>query len=406
MYIKVLSVLICLLMAVPAWSGTITRPVKSNGLTSFTNGMVPQDSDLNGDPNTIYAEFNGNISNVNISASAAIAATKINPDGFTANVRATSTQPCFVADESDQGVDLKRWAFCSISGVFSLGTYTDAGALQNNWFTITRANGGFVLGGSGGTNTIQGATTFSNTVTFSGANNLLPSGTLMPYVGTSAPAGWLLADGSSNSCTGSAGVNANLCAQMVSVFGTVNYKGSSTAAFTVDAASNEIIHVAHGKSTNDRVHFSTTTTLPGGLSATIVYCIISTTTDRFKISTTCGGSEVDITSTGSGTHSDYFNFLVPDTRGRALIGAGSGAGLSARTLGQTGGEETHVLSMGEMPAHTHTYTAPQNAINNVAGGAQPAVNGTSAGQNTGSAGSGSAHNVMDPFLVLQYIIKL
>ncbi len=401
-----LSLVLCLLTAAPVLGGTITRPTKSNGLTSFTNGMVPQDTDLNGDADTIYSEFNGNISNANLSASAAIAASKINPDGFTANVRSASSQPCFIADETDQGTDLKRWAFCSVGGQFRLGTYSDAGVSQNNWLTITRANGGFTLGGSSGTNTIQGATTFSNMVTFSGANNLLPSGVLMPYAGISAPAGWLIADGTSQSCTGSAGVNANLCAQLVSIFATVNYKGSAAAAITVDATSNEIIHIAHGKAVGDRVHFTSTTTLPGGLSEPVVYCIISTTTDRFKISTTCGGGELDITSTGSGTHLDYFNFITPDPRGRTILGGGSGVGLTSRAVGQKGGEETHILSIAEMPSHSHIYTAPQSPIHNAAGGAQPSVNGTAPGQSTSSEGSGAAHNVMGPFLVMQYIIKL
>lgn len=50
---------------------TISKP------TTFVDGTVPTAAQFNGDFDTIYNEFNGSISNSNISASAAIAATKI-----------------------------------------------------------------------------------------------------------------------------------------------------------------------------------------------------------------------------------------------------------------------------------------------------------------------------------------
>lgn len=54
------------------------------------------------------------------------------------------------------------------------------------------------------------------------------------------------------------------------------------------------------------------------------------------------------TTFGAGDGSTTFN--VPDLRGRAPIGAGTGPSLSARTLGATGGAETHQLTIAEMPA--------------------------------------------------------
>jgi len=49
------------------------------------------------------------------------------------------------------------------------------------------------------------------------------------------------------------------------------------------------------------------------------------------------------------------NFFKPDFRGRAAIGAGTGPGLSLRTLGSTVGTETHTLSPSEtaVPVHDH-----------------------------------------------------
>lgn len=44
-------------------------------------------------------------------------------------------------------------------------------------------------------------------------------------------------------------------------------------------------------------------------------------------------------------------FNVPDLRGRTLIGAGTGTGLTSRVLAGTGGEENHVLITAETPMH-------------------------------------------------------
>ena len=405
-----------------AEANTITRPAKSFGGTNFINGVVPQASDFNGDIDTIYGEFNGNIDNANIKTAAAIAATKINPDGFTVNIRTVNTVPCTVIEESDQASDTKRWEACSNGSVFQLGTYTDANALQNNWLTITRANGGFTLGGVAGTNVINGATTFNQTVTFTGGTSLTPTGMVTMYMGTTAPTGWLLMDGASNSCTGASSANAGLCTQLISLFGSVNYKGSGTTV-TVDTASDEVIHTAHGKSVGDRVHFSTTVTLPsrtgggGILLATTVYCVQSTTTDRYKIADTCGGGAIDITTTGSGTHTDYFNFVTPDARGRNPVGTGAGGGLTSRTIGATGGVESagptitgsHVLTIAEMPAHTHTVFSTTTGSSALSSGNI----GLGGGAQTGSTGGDGGHthtitptDTMNPFLVMTYIIKL
>lgn len=430
---RILAILFCLLFAAQVDAGTISKQSKSFGGTSFINGVVPQAADFNGDIDTIYGEFNGNIDNANIKTAAAIAASKINPDGFTINLRTIHTGPCTILEESDQAADSKRWATCSNASVFQLGTYTDANALQNNWLTITRANGGFTFGGTAGTNVINGATTFNQAVTFGGSTSLTPTAMVTMYMGTTAPTGWLLMDGASNSCTGASAANANLCTQLVSLFASVSYKGTAAATITVDTASDEIIHTTHGKSVGDRVHFSSTTTLPAPLAAATVYCIESITTDRFKIAVTCGGVDVDITSTGAGTHSDYFNFLTPDTRGRIPVGTGTGAGLTARVIGATGGSEdsivvTHNHGVTD-PGHTHQQNAAQGAstpdwvVYSGAGGSSVYYNTTqftngSGGvsnvltdssttgatvNNTGSSGTGAN---MDPFLVMTYIIKL
>lgn len=46
-------------------------------------------------------------------------------------------------------------------------------------------------------------------------------------------------------------------------------------------------------------------------------------------------------------------FRIPDRRGRVGVGAGSGAGLTPRTLASKFGAETHPLTQAEMPVHDH-----------------------------------------------------
>jgi hypothetical protein len=75
-----------------------------------------------------------------------------------------------------------------------------------------------------------------------------------------------------------------------------------TATFTADAGTNFATSVAHGLVNTDRVILTTTTTLPAGLSLLTTYFVVNKTTDTFQFSSTEGGTAIDITDTGTGTH--------------------------------------------------------------------------------------------------------
>lgn len=62
---------------------------------------------------------------------------------------------------------------------------------------------------------------------------------------------------------------------------------------------------------------------------------------------------------GSGAAADFAahkTIGLTKILGRALAAAGSGSGLTARSLGATVGEETHALLAAELPPHTHAGT--------------------------------------------------
>ena len=118
---------------------------------------------------------------------------------------------------------------------------------------------------------------------------------------------------------------------------------------------------------------------------------------------------------GNGTS----NFGLPDLRGRVPIGFGQGAGLTSRALGEMGGEEAHTLAVGEIPSHSHPVNVDASAgtsatpVNNL-----PAVNSEGI-QHYGSVASGAmdagaigntggsqAHNNMQPYLAINYVIAL
>lgn len=314
-------------------------------------------------------------------------------------------------------------------------------------------------------------------------------GMILPYVGVSAPTGFLLCDGSSAD-------NDTYPALAALILGKYGY-GTGTD-FTAVAATDVITATGHGLSDGDRVFVDSTGTLPAGLSAHTLYYVISSTTNTLKLSLTSGGSAVDITDTGSGTHTLYNNFLTPDLRGRSIIGMGTGTKtatfvsrasnvitvkgisntadnefqtgqaivyhttgsvitgltdgntyylirtgnatfslasslanaqngtaialssdgsgvqtfvrtLTARTIGDTGGEGTHAMSLTELLNHSHTFTfhdanaGGSDKYPNAAGTALQAGTYTVGGQV--SAGGNAAMNNMQPFAVANHIIK-
>ncbi len=171
--------------------------------------------------------------------------------------------------------------------------------------------------------------------------------------------------------------------------------------------------------------------------------------DYAGISAPSGYLLCDGTAVSRATYTDLFSaigtvwgvgdgattFNVPDFRGRVSVGAGTGSGLTSRTLADTDGEEDHELLTAEMPAHTHVQNAHTHTVtdpghthaagtfadlsSNVA--FRAGSNGTTGTATTDSAttgitnqnttavnqntGGGNVHNNMQPYAVATKIIK-
>jgi len=117
-------------------------------------------------------------------------------------------------------------------------------------------------------------------------------------------------------------------------------------------------------------------------------------------------------------------FALPDLRGRLPVHKGTGPGLSHYDQGQLGGEETHTLTLAELPAHDHggapkasgavgISTSPQSGIParananaryaNLYSNANGDTLNATALAPTGTAGP---HSNLMPFLSVNFIIAL
>lgn len=115
---------------------------------------------------------------------------------------------------------------------------------------------------------------------------------------------------------------------------------------------------------------------------------------------------------------DGTHFNVPDLRGRTPVGVDTShlriVALHGNQvdLGEVGGESDHVTTTGELPSHNHGLLVDGNgAVMAVASGGNPAFYDRPAGAiltgitHTANSGGGSAHQNMQPYQILNFIIR-
>lgn len=135
---------------------------------------------------------------------------------------------------------------------------------------------------------------------------------------------------------------------------------------------------------------------------------------------------------GDGTTS----FALPNLVARIPLGFGTTSGLSSYAIGQTGGEETHQLTEDEMPSHNHTasidnlqgsmpastlsggstepgpttYPSSSSSLGTpIYGGTTNTninVDVTANGVIVDDSGNNNSHNIIQPYLAVNYIIAV
>jgi microcystin-dependent protein len=84
--------------------------------------------------------------------------------------------------------------------------------------------------------------------------------------------------------------------------------------------------------------------------------------DGSNVSRTTYAALFAVVGTTFGAGDGSTTFAVPDLRGKFILGAGQGSGLTNRVLAASGGEEAHALTSAENAAHTHTLSAHTHSM--------------------------------------------
>jgi microcystin-dependent protein len=107
-------------------------------------------------------------------------------------------------------------------------------------------------------------------------------------------------------------------------------------------------------------------------------------------------------------------FALPNLQGRAPMHFDATGG--TQFMGNLGGEESHTLTLTEMPAHTHNLSARASATSSSPAGAALAASSDAAFSasptvamataTVSAAGGGQPHQNMPPYLVINFAIAL
>jgi len=174
------------------------------------------------------------------------------------------------------------------------------------------------------------------------------------------------------------------------------------------------------------------TNLPAGTELTGVIKIYAGTTapigyliaNGSEVSRTTYADLYNIIGTTYGVGDGSTTFNLPNLTGRVVVGKSGDTEFD--NLGETGGEKNHTLTINEMPSHAHNVTDPGhihniNQLRSSTSGSQTTnillstdtsstlgtynTNSTTTGITIGTNGTGNSFNNLQPYIVINYIIK-
>jgi microcystin-dependent protein len=260
---------------------------------------------------------------------------------------------------------------------------------------------------------IPGIIGSTSTVSTNGSSNV--SYFMVHQIGSSAIINpWTLSGSDTYNTTGNVGIGTNTPTVALDVTGDTKVSGVLTAGgntYPTNTGTNgyALTTNAAGAASWNAVPPVGVITAYAGTTAPTGYLIC----DGSQVSRTTFAALFAIIGTtyGSGNNSTTFN--LPDLTGRVPVGKNAG---TFSTLGTKGGEETHVMTVNEMPAHKHTTTVNSatdpSAIGGYAPNSQSMFFGTDRSSTTRnwdtamqSTGGSAAFNVLQPYTVINYIIK-
>jgi len=224
---------------------------------------------------------------------------------------------------------------------------------------------------------------------------IVPSGVIVPFAGSSSPAGWLF-------CSGQA-VSRTTYAALFTAIGTVYGVGDGSTTFNLPDLRGRVIAGEDDMGGTAAARLNVNLTGNTSLGSAVVTALSST-----------AGLAVGMGAWGS-TLPAGVTIASIDSGSQVTLSTGTGvtAGASVairfgvvdgQTLGAAGGSQTHTLTTPQIPAHTHTVQA-QGASSVNAGSFNTAMNTGATTLTSSSTGGGQAHPNVQPTMILNYIIR-
>jgi len=147
--------------------------------------------------------------------------------------------------------------------------------------------------------------------------------------------------------------------------GLVDNSALATVSTTaVDVTNNLITSAGHGFSNNSRIYYTNTGTAIGGLSSGTFYYVVNATANTFGLSTSSGGSTIDLTSQGVGDHSfggGKYNLNMTEDNDVVISGTASGASTVDLTITDANGHTLEYTGIAVSDGGIWTKTILDNA---------------------------------------------